>query len=54
VDWWAVVTTTDGSVETLAGISLLRFDASGRVSEQRDAWGAEPSRRDVPAWADAP
>ena len=29
VDWWAVVTTTDGAVETLAGTSLLRFQRKG-------------------------
>jgi hypothetical protein len=39
VDWWAAVTAKDGSVESLA-TSLLRFDADGRVVEQRDAWAA--------------
>ncbi|HZT85669.1 MAG TPA: hypothetical protein VE984_09650 [Gaiellaceae bacterium] len=27
---------------SLAGISLLRFDDSGRVVEQRDYWGEKP------------
>jgi hypothetical protein len=51
VDWWAVVTATDGAVETLAGTSLLRFGPDGLVVEQRDAWASEPGRRDLPAWA---
>ena len=51
VDWWAIVSARDGSVETLAGISLLRFDADGLVIEQRDAWAAEPGRQDLPSWA---
>ena len=51
VDWFAVVTSLDGSVETLAGTSLLRFDAGGLVVEQRDAWAGEPGRRDLAPWA---
>ena len=53
VDWWAAVTGADGAVESLAGTSLLRFDAEGLVVEQRDAWGHEPSRRDLPDWPPA-
>lgn len=51
VDWWAAITATDGTVETIAGISLLRFGRNGRVVEQRDAWSASPGRRELPAWA---
>jgi ketosteroid isomerase-like protein len=51
VDWWAVITSRDGSVETIAGTSLLRFRADGRVIEQRDAWASEPGRRELSAWA---
>jgi SnoaL-like domain len=51
VDWWGVITSTDGSVESLAGTSLLRFDAGGQVVEQRDVWALEPGRRDLPDWA---
>jgi ketosteroid isomerase-like protein len=51
VDWWGVITSTDGSVETVAGTSLLRFDADGLVVEQRDAWAGEPVRRELPDWA---
>ena len=51
VDWWAVVTARDGSVESLAGTSLLRFDTDGLVVEQRDVWSGEPGRRNVAAWA---
>jgi SnoaL-like domain len=51
VDWWAVVTSRDGSVETLAGTSLLRFGARGLVVEQRDAWAGEPGRHELPDWA---
>ena len=51
VDWWGVITAPDGSVETIAGTSLLRFDADGLVVEQRDAWASEPGRHEAPAWA---
>ncbi|MGH3137836.1 MAG: nuclear transport factor 2 family protein [Gaiellaceae bacterium] len=51
VDWWAVITSTDGSVETIAGTSLLRFGDDGLVVEQRDAWASVPGRRDLSDWA---
>jgi hypothetical protein len=51
VDWWAVVTSSDGSIETLAGTSLLRFDDDGQVVAQRDAWAAQPGRHALPQWA---
>jgi hypothetical protein len=50
VDWWGVITDRDGSVETIAGASLLRFDADGLVVEQRDVWAAEPGRRELADW----
>ena len=37
-EWWAVSTLTDGSVITLAGVSLLHFAPDGRVDDQRDYW----------------
>jgi hypothetical protein len=46
-----VVTAKDGSEQSLAGTSLLRFDEDGLVVEQRDAWGETAGRRDVPEWA---
>jgi ketosteroid isomerase-like protein len=51
VDWWGVITSRDGSMESLAGTSLLRFGADGLVVEQRDVWAAEPGRRALPDWA---
>lgn len=51
LDWWAVVTSIDGSVQSLAGTSLLWFDEKGLVVMQRDAWAEEPGRRDLPDWA---
>jgi len=51
VDWWAIMTGKDGSVESIAGTSLLRFDADGLVVEQRDAWAIEPGRRELQDWA---
>jgi hypothetical protein len=54
VDWWAVVTSTDGSIETLAGTSLIRFDEVGLVVEQRDVWAAHAGRDDLAHWAPGP
>ena len=51
VDWWAVLTATDGSVESIAGTSLLRFDHDGLVVSQRDVWASVPGRRELADWA---
>jgi hypothetical protein len=51
VDWWAVVMSTDGSLQSLAGASLLRFDDDGLVVEQRDAWAEADGRHELPDWA---
>ena len=51
VDWWAVMTAPDGTEETIAGTSLLRFGVDGSVIEQRDVWATEPGSRDLPDWA---
>ena len=51
VAWWGVIRSRDGSVETVAGTSLLRFDEDGFVIEQRDAWGGREGRHELPEWA---
>jgi hypothetical protein len=51
VDWWAVVTLRDGSLQSLAGTSLLRFRGDGLVVEQRDAWAEAEGRHELPDWA---
>jgi hypothetical protein len=38
VPWSAQTTLTDGGAEDLAGVSLLRFNADGLVTEERDFW----------------
>ncbi len=40
VEWSATTKLKDGRSETLAGVSLLRFDADGLVVEQRDFWAS--------------
>lgn len=47
ISWWASL-REDGQDVTLAGTSILRFDAGGRVVEQWDAWNTFPERRDPP------
>ena len=51
VDWWAVITGRDGTDQTVAGTSLLRFREDGLVVEQRDAWAEAAGRRELPRWA---
>jgi hypothetical protein len=51
VDWWAVIAAKDGSVQSLAGTSVLRFDEAGLVVEQRDVWAEADGRRELPDWA---
>lgn len=46
VEWWAVSRSGERE-ETLAGVSLLRFDEDGLVVEQRDYWNVEPGRREL-------
>ena len=47
VSWWASL-LEDGAATTLAGTSVLRFDADGRVIEQWDAWNQLRERRAPP------
>lgn len=54
VDWWAVVRSVDGSIETLAGISLIRFDGTGLVVEQRDVWATHSGLHELAHWAPEP
>ena len=40
-------------MESVAGTSLLRFDAAGHVVEQRDAWGHQEGAHELSDWAPA-
>ena len=46
VEYWAVSTARDGTVETIAGVALLRFGADGRVVAERDYWNLAEGRVD--------
>jgi len=48
VEYWAIA-RYEGRAHTLAGTTLLRFDADGLVVEHRDYWALEPGRRERPA-----
>jgi len=47
IEWWAAVEENGRNI-TLAGSSVLRFDASGLVVEQRDTWNQADGRHDPP------
>ena len=50
VEWWAS-RLEDGEEVTLAGATLLRFDADGLVVDHRDYWNQEPGRHEpYPGW----
>jgi hypothetical protein len=51
IDWWAVITSRDGSQQSLAGTSLVCFDENGLVVEQRDAWADAVGLHELPDWA---
>lgn len=53
ISWWASL-REGGADVTLAGTSVLRFDADGLVAEQWDAWNALAERRDPPAMPGTP
>jgi hypothetical protein len=40
VSWTAQTRLVDGGSEDLAGVSVLRFDANGLVTEHRDFWNS--------------
>jgi ketosteroid isomerase-like protein len=46
VEYWAVVTEKDGTVTTIVGTSMLRFDSDGLCCEQRDTWVTEEGRHE--------
>ena len=48
VEWWATLREVGVEV-TLAGTSVLRFDAEGLVTDQRDAWNMTAGRQEPPA-----
>jgi len=48
VEYWAIL-RVEGKEQTLAGTTLLRFDAVGLVVEHRDYWAIEAGRRERPA-----
>lgn len=47
IEWWAIV-VENGKEVSLAGTSIVRFDAGGRVVEQSDYWGSTDGR--TPPW----
>jgi hypothetical protein len=47
VEWWAAL-IENGAAITLAGTSVLRFDADGLVTEQRDTWNQADGLREPP------
>jgi SnoaL-like domain len=53
IPWWASL-REEGADATLAGTSVLRFDADGLVIEQWDAWNQLDQRREphraAPFW----
>jgi len=46
VEWWAHV-RAEGEEQTLAGVSILRFDEDGLVVDQRDYWSEGQGRREA-------
>ena len=47
ISWWASL-REDGADTTLAGTSVMRFDANGLVVEQWDTWNQVGERREPP------
>lgn len=47
ISWWASL-REEGADTTLAGTSVLRFDADGLVVEQWDTWNVLDGRTDPP------
>jgi hypothetical protein len=45
VEYWAVILELGGGISTLAGSVVLRFREDGKVTEHRDYWALEQTRR---------
>jgi hypothetical protein len=50
ISWWTSL-LEEGAPATLAGTSILRFDETGLVLEQWDAWNVAAERRAPPGWS---
>jgi hypothetical protein len=50
IAWWAAM-TEEGKDVTLAGTSVLAFDASGLVTSQWDTWNMAAGQTSPPGWA---
>lgn len=48
-EWWAISNLRDGTTETIAGVSLLRFGEDGRAVDERDYWSSKPGAHRPPA-----
>lgn len=44
IEYWAVILEAGGTIASLAGTVVLRFDGSGRCVEHRDTWALEEGR----------
>ena len=54
IEWWAATIENDRPI-TLAGVSVLRFDDEGLVTEQWDSWNQSDGLHEPPAgWGGAP
>jgi hypothetical protein len=47
-EWWAVSRDRGGATTTLGGVSLIRIDENGRVSDQRDYWSSRDGAHHPP------
>lgn len=48
VEYWAILHPAEGGEVTLAGTSVLRFAADGRVREHREYWSMQEGGREPP------
>lgn len=47
-EWWAISTAVNGSVVTIAGVSVLHFTPDGLCDDQRDYWSEQAGARRPP------
>jgi hypothetical protein len=48
IEYWAVLRDLSGATSTLAGTSVLRFDAEGKVARHIDYWAMQDGRLEPP------
>jgi hypothetical protein len=49
IEYWAILTEVGNGIQTLSGVSVLRFRDDGLIVEHNDHWAMQPGRLEPPS-----